>query len=100
MFRPFIVASTLLLAASPALAGPAGDTLKQALYSGTLAEGLATLQPMAASGDTEAAFGVGSIKLTLALEHFVQNGTLRAGHRVLTLAVGAGWHWVGGLLEL
>ena len=72
MFRPFIVASTLLLVASPALAGPAGDTLKQALYSGTLAEGLATLQPMAASGDSEAAFGVGSIKLTLALEHFVQ----------------------------
>jgi len=72
MFKPFIVATTLLLAASPALAGPAGDTLKQALYSGTLTDGLNKLQPMAASGDTEAAFGVGSIKLTLALEHFVQ----------------------------
>jgi 3-oxoacyl-[acyl-carrier-protein] synthase-3 len=35
-----------------------------------------------------------------ALEHFVQNGTLRAGHRVLMLAVGVGWQYVGGLLEL
>jgi 3-oxoacyl-[acyl-carrier-protein] synthase-3 len=43
---------------------------------------------------------VTAASIPMALEHFVQNGTLRAGHRVLTLAVGAGWHWVGGLLEL
>jgi hypothetical protein len=72
MFKPFIVATSLLLAASPALAGSAGDTLKDALYSGTLDAGLQKLAPMAAGGDTEAAFGAGTIKLTLALEHFVQ----------------------------
>jgi 3-oxoacyl-[acyl-carrier-protein] synthase-3 len=35
-----------------------------------------------------------------ALEHFVQAGTLRAGQRVLSLAVGVGWHFVAGLVEL
>jgi hypothetical protein len=72
MFKPLFVATSLLLAATPALAGPAGDTLKTALYAGALDDGLQKLQPMAASGDTEAAFGVGTIKLTLALQHFVQ----------------------------
>jgi len=55
MFKPFILATALLLVASPALAGPAGDALKTALYAGTLTDGLATLQPMAEGGDTEAA---------------------------------------------
>jgi 3-oxoacyl-[acyl-carrier-protein] synthase III len=35
-----------------------------------------------------------------ALRHFVDQGTLRAGHRVLVLAVGLGWHYVAGLVEL
>ena len=35
MFKSIIVATSLLLVAvSPALAAPAGDTLKQALYRG------------------------------------------------------------------
>src|SRR3569623_218871 len=72
MFKPLFVATSILLAATPAFAGPAGDALKEALYSGVPDSGLQKLQPMAAAGDTEAAFGVGTIKLTLALEHFVQ----------------------------
>lgn len=43
---------------------------------------------------------VTAASIPMALEHFVQNGTLRGGHRVLTLAVGVGWQFVGGLLEL
>src|SRR5689334_5314883 len=72
MFKPLFVATSIVLAATPAFAGPAGDTLKTALYAGTLNDGLQKLLPMAAGGDTEAAFGVGTIKLTLALQHFVQ----------------------------
>lgn len=71
MLKSFIfAASAAVLVATPALAGPAGDTLKSALYAGTLDDGLSKLTPLAASGDTEAAFGVGAIKLTQALEHF------------------------------
>src|SRR3954470_18028472 len=73
MLKSFIfAASAALLVASPALAGPAGDTLKTALYAGDLAGGLSQLESMAASGDAEAAFGVGTIKLTRAIEHFSQ----------------------------
>ena len=71
MFKSFILAAgAALLIGTPALAGPAGDTLKAALYAGAFDDGLAKLQPLAAGGDTEAAFGVGAIKLTQALEHF------------------------------
>jgi 3-oxoacyl-[acyl-carrier-protein] synthase-3 len=35
-----------------------------------------------------------------ALRHFADQGTLRAGHRVLVLAVGLGWQYVAGLVEL
>jgi 3-oxoacyl-[acyl-carrier-protein] synthase-3 len=35
-----------------------------------------------------------------ALEHFLQRGPLRPGQRVLVLAVGVGWHFVAGLVEL
>src|SRR5689334_8626472 len=34
------------------------------------------------------------------LRHFVDHGTLRAGHRVLVLAFGLGWQSVAGLVEL
>lgn len=43
---------------------------------------------------------VTAASIPTALEHFVQNGTLRAGQRVLMLAVGVGWQYVGGLVEL
>ena len=73
MLKSFIYAAGIaLLAATPALAGTAGDTLKTALYAGNFVDGLTRLQPMAASGDTEAAFGIGTIKLTQAIEHFSQ----------------------------
>lgn len=35
-----------------------------------------------------------------ALRHFVDRGTLRPGHRVLVLAVGLGWQYAAGLVEL
>lgn len=73
MFRPFILAAgTALLCASPAFAGPAGDIARDALYAGALTDGLSKLEPLATGGDTEAAFGVGTIKLTQALEHLTQ----------------------------
>jgi hypothetical protein len=61
-----------MFAGSPAVAGPAGDILKHALYDGAMAEGLAQLEPMSAGGDTEATFGVGAIRLTQTIELFVQ----------------------------
>lgn len=72
MLKPWLVAVAALAVSSPVLAGPAGDTLKTALYAGTLSDGLVKLAPMAASGDTEAAFGVGVLKLATAIEHFTQ----------------------------
>ena len=72
MFRLSFVAIAALVISSPVLAGPAGDTLRTALYAGTLGDGLGKLEPMAASGDTEAAFGVGMLKLSTAVEHFTQ----------------------------
>jgi 3-oxoacyl-[acyl-carrier-protein] synthase III len=38
--------------------------------------------------------------IPIALRHFVDQGTLRPGHRVLVLAVGLGWQYVAGLVEL
>ena len=73
MLKSFAAAAAIaVLSSAPALAGPAGETLKTALYAGTLAEGLATLEPLAAAGDTEASFGVGALKLTQSIEHFAQ----------------------------
>jgi 3-oxoacyl-[acyl-carrier-protein] synthase-3 len=43
---------------------------------------------------------VTAASIPTALDHFVRAGTLRAGHRVLLLAVGVGWHFVAGLVEL
>ena len=46
---------------------------------------------------------VGNLAATsipVALEHFVNAGTLRTGQRVLLLAVGVGWQFVAALVEL
>jgi len=43
---------------------------------------------------------VTAASIPTALEHFLQNGTLRTGQLVLVLAVGVGWHYVAGLIEL
>lgn len=67
-----ISGSVFALMASPGLAGPAGDALKDALYSGQLDEGIATLQPRAAADDPEAWFGIGAIQLTQSFEGLVQ----------------------------
>lgn len=72
MRRLLIVSIVLAALAAPAQAGPAGDTLREALYAGSLAEGLAALAPLAAAGDTEAAFGVGALKVATTFEALVQ----------------------------
>jgi 3-oxoacyl-[acyl-carrier-protein] synthase-3 len=38
--------------------------------------------------------------IPVALEHFMNEGTLRRGHLVLALAVGVGWQYVAALVEL
>ena len=50
MLRLSVVAFAALIVSSPVLAGPAGDTLRTALYAGTLSDGLSKLEPMAAIG--------------------------------------------------
>jgi len=55
----------------PAMAGEAGDILRDNLYAGTLAQGMARLEPMAAS-DQEAKFGLGMLQLATGVEHLAQ----------------------------
>ncbi|HYQ00958.1 MAG TPA: ketoacyl-ACP synthase III [Polyangiaceae bacterium] len=43
---------------------------------------------------------VTAASIPTALEHFLRDGTLRTGQLVLVLAVGVGWHFVAGLIEL
>lgn len=71
-----VAGGVLAFLASPAVAGPAGDALKDALYAGQLAEGVAELQPLAAADDPEAWFGIGAIRLTQSIE-----GVARALYR-------------------
>jgi hypothetical protein len=71
--RSSLVAGTVLaLMSVPAVAGPAGDIAREALYSGALADGIAKLQPLAAADDQEAWFGLGAIRLTQSFEELVQ----------------------------
>ena len=72
MHKPLIVVGALALMASPVLAGEAADITTDALYSGPLADGLASLEPLAAADDPEAWFGIGAIRLTLTIEQFAQ----------------------------
>jgi len=43
---------------------------------------------------------VTAASIPAALEHFLRDGTLQTGQLVLVLAVGVGWHFVAGLIEL
>ncbi len=72
MRRVLIAAAVLAGFAMPASAGPAGETLRDALYSGALAEGIAALEPLAAADDPEAAFGIGTLTLVRTVESFAQ----------------------------
>jgi hypothetical protein len=74
------VATRLLVAAglaaalsTPAWAGQGADTLLRHLYGGTLAAGMAELEPLAAAGDGEARFGIGMLQMASGLEHMGQN---------------------------
>ncbi len=74
MMKPIwaALAATAMLSAGAAHAGPAGDLVRTALYSGDLAKGLDVLTPLAAS-DQEAQFGVGLIELTMGIESLAQS---------------------------
>ena len=84
MLKPFIfAASAALVVASPVLAAkgftiyppgvdPTSALISEALYTGEFNSGLAQLVPLAAKGDTKAAFGVGTIKLTMAIQGLAQ----------------------------
>lgn len=67
-----VAGSVFALMASPGLAGPAGDALKEALYSGDFDKGIASLEPLAAADDQEAWFGLGAIQMTQSFEGLVQ----------------------------
>ena len=60
------------LIAGPASAGEGGDIARDALYEGGLAAAVDQLEPLAAGGDAEAAFGLGMVRFVLAIEDFSQ----------------------------
>lgn len=72
MRRVVIMSGMLAALAVPALGAEAGDALKDALYSGEFAAGVAKLDPLAAADDPEAWFGLGAIRLTETIEGLVQ----------------------------
>lgn len=59
--RAVAIVATACALTLPALAGPAGDIARRALYEGPLDAGRAELVPMADAGDAEARFGLGLI---------------------------------------
>ena len=72
MRKPLIALGALALMAAPVLAGEAGDITTDALYAGSLDEGLSKLEPLAAADDPEAWFGIGAIRLTQTIEQLAQ----------------------------
>lgn len=72
MFKPFAALGALVCLTVPSLAGQAGDIARDALYAGTLSDGLEKLASLAAADDHEAWFGIGAIKLAQAGERLSQ----------------------------
>lgn len=72
MLKPLMALGALAMLMGPANAGDAGKIAIDALYAGTLADGLAQLEPRAAADDHEAWFGIGAIRLTQSIEHLSQ----------------------------
>ncbi len=70
--KAWLLATSLLLFANPAMAGQAGDLARTHLYAGSLAAGTEALAPLAKTGDREAAFGLGLIGFVTAIEGFSQ----------------------------
>lgn len=71
MLRTTILGTGLAaLMVLPASAGEAGDILRENLYAGTLAQGIAALSGR--TGDQEALFGLGYLQLVQGVEHFMQ----------------------------
>jgi hypothetical protein len=70
--QKLIGAAALCVAlSSPVHAGPAGDLLRDSLYSGALANGVKALEPLAAA-DPEARFGMGALQLVIGVERLAQ----------------------------
>ena len=69
MLKPLMALGALAMLMGPANAGDAGKIAIDALYAGTLADGLAQLEPRAAADDHEAWFCIGAIRLTQSIEH-------------------------------
>ena len=61
-----------VLLQTPAVAGPAAEMARSALYEGAFDVGRATLSPLADAGDQEARFGLGLITLVETIEGFAQ----------------------------
>lgn len=72
MLRTMLCAGLAALLSMPVQAGEAGVILRDSLYGGTFADGVAKLGPLADSGDQEARFGLGMLKLGQGLESFMQ----------------------------
>jgi hypothetical protein len=72
MLKRVVVAAlaATMLTAVPAAAGQGGDALREALYAGAYAEGIAALSPLAAGGDQEAKFGLGLLQMLSSIEGF------------------------------
>lgn len=62
----------------PALAGEAGDLVREHLYDGTTGQGLIELKPFYERQDLEGRFGVGLLSFIQGVEHFAQ-GLYRHG---------------------
>ncbi|KKB84917.1 hypothetical protein VW29_08825 [Devosia limi DSM 17137] len=75
MKRGVLAVGTLLTLAlsGAAQAGEAGDLLRDHLYAGTLAEGLAAVAPLAEAGDAEASFAAGFLTFAGAAEGLAQD---------------------------
>jgi hypothetical protein len=78
MLKQLAAVLVVLLPASLAQAGEAGDITRDALYAGDLAGGLTRLGPLAEAGDSEAAFGSGFLTFVSAVEGLAQ-GLYRHG---------------------
>lgn len=92
--RAVAVAAMVCALGAPALAGPAGDIARTALYAGTLDEGRTALAPLAEAGDAEAQFGLGFIGFVDALgglsrAFYRHGGTAPDGGPMLARLIGS-----------
>lgn len=73
MLKILAAAAGLAALCAPAVAGEAGDLLRQGLYGGDRTEATAQLPELVAAGDGEAAFGVGFLGFVGGVEGLAQD---------------------------